>query len=358
MQLLGKLNDYVNAINLAAASKPVRYPSAALSVLQARVQYELGPRMHSAFQLYDVERSKWREYILDEQLRKILRRINPLGERQVVNDKVLFFQHCESHGLPTIPILASIEKQTERIRQDPASDHHASVFVEALTGPHDHLFFKPTRGTWGQHTFTARRENNVWRFLDRSGCPLELYRYCTNVDDGDLGWVVQPVTHSHECLQQISSPHALSTIRAITYLKDGDFGTLWAMMRIAVGKNITDNFTHGSTGNLIAPIDLPTGKLGICRGSSRTDWPKIEVFERHPDTGNMFSGVRVPHWQEALELLSRAHKSLPTLRTLAWDLAVTQDGPTLVEANGTYDITGMQIAQQQGLKTSLLSAID
>jgi glutathione synthase/RimK-type ligase-like ATP-grasp enzyme len=73
----------------------------------------------------------------------------------------------------------------------------------------------------------------------------------------------------------------------------------------------------------------------------------------HPDTGNVIEGFRIPMWAEVVELLERGQRSLPDLRTLGWDIAVTDDGPLIVETNATYDIDIVQVAYQRGVRSDI-----
>lgn len=347
------LSDYLSAVRHARAQTGVSFGSSVGSVLTARLRYGLGPRMHSLFRLYAHPSKEWPDYIVDETLRKHLRILNPGSERPVLNDKYAFFAHCEKHALPTIPVIATVPG-----RKSPggeSQDAARSRFCKALDRCEGDVFIKLRAGTWGRNAFRARRLNaNTWSFAGREGTPDGIYQHCLAHGETALGWIVQPCIQAHPALRNISSPHGLPTIRAITLL-DSDSGVLLAgaVLRIPTGSNVTDNFAHGQSGNLLAPVDIDSGRLGKAVGSSDRSWPRIQTFPTHPDTGRHIEGTELPDWEAARTLLERAQSSLPALRTVGWDITLTTDGPVLVEGNGTYDVDLLQVAHDRGVGRTL-----
>ena len=57
----------------------------------------------------------------------------------------------------------------------------------------------------------------------------------------------------------------------------------------------------------------------------------------HPKTGEPFADFQLPHWQEARKLAEHAAMLFLPLRTIGWDLALTDDGPLLLEGNAEWD---------------------
>lgn len=351
--------DYYSAIQQAAAGRIGAYPQAIASVLRARLKYGLGPRMYSLFRLYDAPPDTWDRFLLDERLRVRLRRLNPAEHRVVVNDKRKFFEHCLDNELPTIPVLCTLDPvaQEDAIAIDAARLSVPHSFLDALNGQ-DRIFLKLTGGTWGTHAFVAARYENTWEFGDRKGSAEELYRYCMEIVDGKLSWIIQPVIGVHPELRRVTSPFALSTIRVVSCLVNGEPRIQYAVLRISVGENVIDNFTHGTSGNILAPVNLQSGALGRAVGSSDRGWPTIVEYARHPDTQQAIEGFVIPYWDEARDLLLRAHSSLPKLKTLGWDLAVTDKGPVIVEANPTYDVDLIQVAYAKGIASELLPLLE
>ena len=66
------------------------------------------------------------------------------------------------------------------------------------------------------------------------------------------------------------------------------------------------------------------------------------LVTKHPVTGFVFEGYQLPYWKEVKELVTNAHLLLPEITTIGWDVAITPDGPVLVEGNDNWEITGPQ----------------
>jgi hypothetical protein len=115
-----------------------------------------------------------------------------------------------------------------------------------------------------------------------------------------------------------------------------------------------DNFERGALGNLIAPIDQYTGRLGRAFGSRSSRWPVFFSTDTHPDTGARITGFEIPYWEEAMELVREAQRKLCEIPTLGWDVAIMPEGPMLIEANWNYATEMMQVTHRRGVRSELL----
>lgn len=341
--------DYCKSIHICSGRRVVRYPASAYSVLLSRFRYGIGPRLHSLFRLMDQPEVNWKHYLIDEDVRVILRRINPMDSREVVNNKLAFYDHCLEHNLDSIPVLAAVDSKAVGRQHSKVMVFSLVQWTERLKQCEQPLFLKLIDGSWGQDAFAAEPSDEGWSYCGYQGSAEDLYNFSRKRFGEKRSWMVQPRVGTHSDLERISSPNALATIRAVTCMIDGKPQLLYAALRIPVGDNMTDNFSHGSSGNLTAPIDPATGKIGICRGSINKNWPEIVDVVFHPDTGSRIQGSRVPLWEDVLDILDRGQRSLPFLRTLGWDIAVTENGPVVVEANATYDVDVIQVSHKCGI---------
>ncbi|MEX1198516.1 MAG: sugar-transfer associated ATP-grasp domain-containing protein [Pseudohongiellaceae bacterium] len=349
MPSLSTATDYFKAMHVASRKRITRYPAAAGSVLLSRFRYGIGPRLHSLFGLMDQPQETWKNYLLDENCRVVLRRVNQACHREIVNNKLAFYEHCLENGLDTIPVLCAVDNNASGVQQSGIIISSLDEWKMQLRHCQQSLFIKLIDGSWGKDAFSAQPSARGWQYCGYEGGLDEFYAFAMKRFQGQRGWMVQPRIHSHPDLDKISAPGVLATIRAVTCIVDGKPELLFATLRIPVGDNITDNFSHGSSGNITAPIDPTTGEIGVCRGSINKTWPEIVDVVFHPDTGNRIPGSRIPSWESIRDLLDRGQRSLPFLRTLGWDIAVTENGPLVVEANATYDVDVIQVSHQHGI---------
>ena len=114
-------------------------------------------------------------------------------------------------------------------------------------------------------------------------------------------------------------------------------GALW---KLATGANDVDNTRGYSTGNLTGGIDFESGRL--CKVLNGY-WPHAEIVTKSPDTHRSFEGFVVPYWAEVVALCTRAAAVFPLLRIQYWDIAVTDDGPCILELNDEGFVAGPQL---------------
>lgn len=136
----------------------------------------------------------------------------------------------------------------------------------------------------------------------------------------------------------------LATMRVVTARPPGGEPALvMAALRMPVGDTAADNF---ATGGIAAPIDMATGRVGR---AVRNNGPVYDEYDVHPTTGARIAGTVVSRWTEVVALVLRAHRALPTLPVVGWDVAVGEDGPILVEGNKFPSARLSQVASGIGL---------
>lgn len=348
------VRDYRSAVEIAVRAGGTNTVIALLQIVRARLLHGIGPRYYSLFTLYRVPAGKWREYILDSESNPIIRDINPPEARRLATDKVRFHDRLSAAGLPVVPILGVIAAEdaaTSAEERRPPLDK--ATFVESVAGVHQQLFFKPVAGSHGDGAFLAVKHGDAWLFANDRGTAGDLFEHCARRAAVGGAWIVQPVMTPHTELRAAVSPHALATVRVVTVRDSGCVVAIIAVLKIPVGANLVDNFAEGRRGNIVSPIDLDNGMLGPAVTSRSRDWPDIYEIERHPDTNRDIAGLVLPYWSELLRIVKQAHLALPEAITLGWDVAITDRGPVIVEANAGYDVNLLQVAHRRGLRQHL-----
>ena len=142
------------------------------------------------------------------------------------------------------------------------------------------------------------------------------------------------------------SPSGINTIRIITQVTDHDIDILGARLRISVN-SMVDNM---AAGNLAAPVDISTGKVigpGVYSDITKTDEPI------HPVTGVRIVGFQIPYWQEVCKMARDAALFDTRNRSVGWDIAITGNGPELIEGNHNWCKLLWQLPVKKGLKNEL-----
>lgn len=352
------LRQYSSAVKLHANGRLLQIVPAALRIIDARLRYKIGPMYFSLYRLAGVPRREWANYITDgPSFKKMLTGKSPEDARFIANNKLAFYGHCIAHGLPTIPIVCMLVEEEKPelfgVRQVSTIEQWRAAMSDSPT----ELFVKPVDGTYGEGAFVVGRDNDRVVFDGQQTSLDQLFAILSSRLKSERGWIVQPRMRSHPSLDGILSPHGLATARVVTHMKDGLAKLFVADFKITVGHSVTDNFSKGKSGNLLAAIDTKTGALSTAWGSLRKDWPVMAAFPHHPDSGRQIEGFVLPFWDEMSTLALKGQNSLPTLRSVGWDIAATSQGVMLVEANSAYDVSILQIAHQRGLKRELMQAL-
>ena len=152
-------------------------------------------------------------------------------------------------------------------------------------------------------------------------------------------WLVEDAIIQHEDLNQIN-PCVVNSFRVITLVnKAGEIKMIANALRI----NQDDNNVIGCTNDLYFSL----GADGRIDSNVVDDYGK--VYDTHPMTGVKFKDVYIHGVQEAFDMCLEAHKRLPQMRYIGWDIAFSVNGPVIVEGN---EYPGYGLVQHYALKNS------
>lgn len=150
----------------------------------------------------------------------------------------------------------------------------------------------------------------------------------------------------HDDLMALA-PESLNTIRIITQISNrGGAEIIGTILRLGCGRE-TDNL---STDGIACPIDFLTGRVngsGISFDITKTD------YKTHPVSGKNLQGFQIPYWNESVDLARKAALLYPQNRSVGWDVAVTNNGPLLIEGNHNWGARLWQMPVKRGLKHML-----
>lgn len=120
-------------------------------------------------------------------------------------------------------------------------------------------------------------------------------------------------------------PHSVNTYRIVTVLTENEPHIVYAFIRIGNGGRFVDNI---NAGGMAAPVNIDTGII---------EFPAFDkdsiYYETHPYTGCAIKGWKLPYWSESVELVYKAARVIPQVGYVGWDVAVTENGPLLIEGN-------------------------
>ena len=135
--------------------------------------------------------------------------------------------------------------------------------------------------------------------------------------------ILEEVVVQHPHMSELC-PTSVNTIRIATLLGEKKEGIVYAFLRIGNGK-VMDNV---DCGGMAARVDLDSGKL-LTVGADKQG----NTFTHHPMTGTPILGFQVPFFEDAKAMCLDAAQKIPQMRFIAWDVAITENGPCFIEGN-------------------------
>lgn len=153
---------------------------------------------------------------------------------------------------------------------------------------------------------------------------LEEYEtlYAQLLEDGCV--IADQAVAQHHSLDRLNSA-CLNTLRMVTFVTEGVAHHMYTLLRAGSGDGIVDNI---SSGGMYAPVweDGKVAQPAFCDNTGL-------YYTEHPVSKVPFVGFEIPYYQESVELVLRAALEVPQVRYVGWDVAITEDGPVLVEGN-------------------------
>ncbi len=149
-------------------------------------------------------------------------------------------------------------------------------------------------------------------------------------------YIIEEYIHQHHLISEIN-PTSVNTIRLCTVLdKNHTAHVIGAAIRCGGENSTVDNFHHGG---VAYPIDVENG---IVCGKGKTNSDN-KTYARHPSTGKLMIGLEIPHWNLVIDSVKEAAEMSDRIAYLGWDVAITEDGIEIVEANDGQGCTMWQL---------------
>jgi hypothetical protein len=260
--------------------------------------------------------------------------------RTSLGNKRKFAEFCDQAGVPTIPTFVTFERGQANWRIADRALLDRDLFAKLGKG-------KGARGaTWFQRIAANR-------FRSPNGEEMALDEVLDSLQARSLEApiILQPRLVNHPAIADLATD-SLLVVRVITCLNPlFEPEATHGMLRI-LGKLEP---TWGTTVEFGAPVDLATGRLGALTGDKidgALDW-----HCSHPVTGMRVEGRFLPHWAEIRELAVTAHRASRGRLLIGWDIALTAEGPLIVEGNGLPDVAFLQRVHRSPIGMSPLGPL-
>lgn len=264
------------------------------------IKYKAGYMDYYLLKMYDMNEKEKSTYLVRGKNNELIEKLNKKTDIHILNNKI-----------ETNKLLSKYLKRTWSY----LDDKNINKFLEN----NPTFIAKPSNGQCGKgieiiETKKFKNNNEIIKYLKDNGLDL-----------------LEEIIKQHKLLDKINSS-SVNTIRIVSIYNQKIF-YVGACFRIG-NKKFVDNF---ESGGMTAKVDADTGIVLS---------PAIDkagnVYYKHPVTKTQIEGFKIPYYKEALDLIAEMAKLVPTIRYVGWDIAITDRGPVLVEAN---PLPGSQITQ-------------
>ena len=177
---------------------------------------------------------------------------------------------------------------------------------------------KPTVGTSSGKGITIldSKETNNEDFLNRV------------LDEQGKDFIVQAVINPHPVFATLNQS-SINTIRITTFLINNVIHHAPLALRIGRSGKCVDNI---HAGGLVVGVSEDGYLLSDAFELGYGD--KTKRFSKHPDSGVIFSGYKLPCIDRIIESAHMMHGRYPHIGIISWDYTVNEDSmPVLIEAN-------------------------
>ena len=260
----------------------------------------------------------------------------------VTQDKLLFHAAATGAGLPVPELLAVVHSGREAIGKPALATAEATASV--LGDPTLYPFFaKPIAGIYSLGAISADRLDARARVYLADGTERSTTDLAAELTADAGGMLVQRRLQPAASIAR-DFGNRLWSIRLLVLLTEDGPQITRAVAKVPAPGNVADNFWR--PGNMIAAVNIETGAIErVVRGTGM----EMEVGFDHPETGKRMVGTVLPDWCQLLDVVQRAARTFPGVRTQSWDVALTDDGPVLLEVNWGGDLNLAQLAYGCGV---------
>ncbi|TMV15219.1 sugar-transfer associated ATP-grasp domain-containing protein [Arenibacterium halophilum] len=321
--------------------------------LSEMVRLNLGPGrlyLHEYYSsgLYDpaISMAEKRQYVGQKGNWNLNEELSPkklLTMHNFVANKVMYTSLIRQLGFRTTETQAVVS-DSRRFGEIPAITQKSKLKAFLIGRARYPIFGKPTAysGSFGSVLIRAREGEML---VLGNGKQISIDAFCDEIfAEYANGYLLQTALEQHPAMAAITGK-AVGSLRIVTVRQNTMPEVLYSLWKIPAPKAMSDNFWQD--GSMIAPVDALTGQVGQCRIGTGL---KAADIDDHPVSGARITGFEVPHWEAARALVTEAHALFPEFGVIGWDVAMTPDGPAIIECNDNPFHMLYQLAYGRGIR--------
>lgn len=291
-----------------------------LDLLRLAYGHSIPPFFYYRYQLYRYPEKNWLNFIYTHELPHWHTTQSPnitSAEKSLISNKHLFAKRMLAIGVPSIPTLAYLDKK-----------EHLENNILWQQKP---LFIKPVNGSQKQGCYQLdyNKNNKNYRLAGKQTIAnkAKIIEFL-HKEIEQYPILVQPLLNNHPSLQANTSKHQpLIIIRLVTAQNKKGVQALCASLELP----IDFQYIHP------LPICLKKGTIQPAISHLKSIRSDIKQWS------TQLIGQTIPNWSLAIKIAQKAHTEFPNIKTIGWDIAVTNNGIYLLEGNFNWGVANHQV---------------
>ena len=348
--ILGKIQYIPKFAQLKKKNGPAFIPSA-IDYIDKRSKNRVGFSEYFDFKLYNKKfPDEYRNDFLGYVNQKIyLDFLNPINYSLLAGNKYLTKIFLQSLNFPTSELLFVFDPEAGKCSKNILTKISSLKNFFEATKPFEFVC-KPLTGSHGQGVdvfigWYLKNDEVILKKINNGDISLEKYLKC-NSNFKKL--IFEKRIKQADYINEINRS-SVNTLRIVTLLfPNGDVEILTAFFRIGRKGKCYDNASNG--GNVDAGINITTGYLEY--PIAFNSFSEIVDIIYHPDSKINLINFKIRDWDCITENVKKFQQQVSFLKAIAWDIAITENGPIIIEINHRWDITG-QIFVRKGWHSHL-----
>jgi len=290
----------------------------------------------SAWVQYQLDENDPDLYVTDLSAELSLYKINGIFN-PIIADKLIFSRLLTAHQVPQPDVIAVIH-DGKFFEENASYDPDLPGSLTRSLARYPRQVFRPTWCGRGHGIFVLSQDDEGLR---ANGKLTTLEQLCAHISQLDR-YMVTEFQRQKAYAEQIF-PGSVNTLRILTLWDEETSAPYVAAVSHRFGTSRSaplDNWRHGRGGICasVCPVTATLGQVAWRPNGAGPAWSSS-----HPETGQPVEGVIIPGFHPCLEAVLDAALHLPFCPMIGWDVVLTENGFSVLEANPIPDLDVLQI---------------
>lgn len=284
-----------------------------IDMIRCGIKYQAGYYDYQEFEFYNLNKEERKTYLTRGKNNEIIAKFNDKSKFYIFDDKQ---ELCKTFD--------KFLKRKWMVISSENMDEFINFFKDVKT-----IIVKPLDGEGGKgiEKFEYTTDENA----------KEIYNKL--LENKQL--LIEECIKQHHDMDKLYDK-SVNTLRMFTFYKDGQAYFLQAILKMGNG-GVVDNFSSGGMYTYVSDEGIV-----FVEAIDQAD----NIFYEHPISREKIVGFKVPMFEQAIEMVKEAAKVVPEVGYVGWDVAISADGPVLVEGNcypGVFQVKPSLVDKKEGI---------